>query len=74
MTKAEWDTAMVALTGFQVTPTKVPRTGLTSLAVTQQVTDIAVSFFNRVLEAITAEGNWTAARHESRRAFVGVGT
>ena len=39
----------LALTGFQVTPTNVPRTGLTSLAVAQQVTDIAVSFFNRVL-------------------------
>jgi predicted dienelactone hydrolase len=39
-----------ALTGFQVTPTNVPRTGLTSLAVAQQVTDIAVSFFNRVLD------------------------
>jgi hypothetical protein len=41
-----------ALTGFQVTPANVPRTGLTSLAVAQQVTDIAVSFFNRVLEVV----------------------
>jgi predicted dienelactone hydrolase len=40
----------LALTGVQVTPANVPRTGLTSLAVAQQVTDIAVSFFNRVLE------------------------
>jgi len=39
-----------ALTGVQVAPANVPRTGLTSLAVAQQVTDIAVSFFNRVLE------------------------
>jgi predicted dienelactone hydrolase len=39
-----------ALTGFQVTPANVPRTGLTSLAEAQQVTDIAVSFFNRVLD------------------------
>jgi predicted dienelactone hydrolase len=38
-----------ALTGIQVTSANVPRTGLTSLAVAQQVTDIAVSFFNRVL-------------------------
>jgi predicted dienelactone hydrolase len=41
-----------ALTGFQVTPADVPRTGLTSLAEAQQVTDIAVSFFNRVLEVV----------------------
>jgi predicted dienelactone hydrolase len=41
-----------ALTGFQVTPANVPSTGLTSLAVAQQVTDIAVSFFNRVLEVV----------------------
>ena len=41
-----------ALTGFQVTPANVPRTGLPSLAVAQQVTDIAVSFFNRVLEVV----------------------
>jgi predicted dienelactone hydrolase len=41
-----------ALTGFQVMPANVPRTGLTSLAVAQQVTDIAVSFFNRVLEVV----------------------
>jgi len=41
-----------ALTGFQVTPANVPRTGLTSLAVSQQVTDIAVSFFNRVLDVV----------------------
>ena len=40
----------LALTGVQLTPANVPRTGLTSLAVAQQVTDIAVSFFNRVLE------------------------
>ena len=39
-----------ALTGVQVTPANVPRTGLTSLAVAQQVTDIAVSFLNRVLD------------------------
>jgi hypothetical protein len=39
-----------ALTGFQVTPANVPRTGLTPLVVAQQVTVIAVSFFNRVLE------------------------
>ena len=39
-----------ALTGVQVTPANVPRTGLTSLTVAQQVTDIAVSFFNRVLD------------------------
>jgi hypothetical protein len=41
-----------ALTGFQVTPTNVPRTGPTSFAEAQQVTDIAVSFFNRVLEVV----------------------
>jgi predicted dienelactone hydrolase len=41
-----------ALTGVQVTPANVPRTGLTSLAVAQQVTDIAVSFFNRVLDVV----------------------
>jgi hypothetical protein len=41
-----------ALTGFQVTPANVPRTGLTSLAEAQQVTDIAVSFFNRVLVVV----------------------
>jgi predicted dienelactone hydrolase len=39
----------LALAGIQVTSANVPRTGLTSLAVAQQVTDIAVSFFNRVL-------------------------
>jgi len=38
-----------ALTGVLVTPANVPGTGLTSLEVAQQVTDIAVSFFNRVL-------------------------
>jgi len=42
----------LALTGVQVTPTNVPRTGVTSLEVAQQVTDIAVSFFNRVLKDI----------------------
>jgi hypothetical protein len=41
-----------ALTGVQVTPTNVPRTGLSSRAEAQQVTDIAVSFFNRVLEVV----------------------
>jgi len=40
------------LTGVEVTPTNVPRTGLTSLAEAQQVTDIAVSFFNRVLKVV----------------------
>jgi len=39
-----------ALTGIQVTPENVPRTGVTSLEVAQQVVDIAVSFFNRVLK------------------------
>lgn len=39
-----------ALTGVQVTPANVPRTGLTSLEVAREVTDIAVSFFNRVLD------------------------
>jgi hypothetical protein len=41
-----------ALTGVQVTPSNVPRTVLTSLAVAQQVTDIAISFFNRVLDVV----------------------
>jgi len=41
-----------ALTGFQVTPANVPRTGLTSLAEAQQVTDIAVSFFSRLVEVV----------------------
>jgi hypothetical protein len=41
-----------ALTGVQVTPANVPRTGLTSLAVAQQLTGIAISFFNRVLDVV----------------------
>jgi predicted dienelactone hydrolase len=47
------------LTGVEVTPTNVPRTGLTSLAEAQQVTDIAVSFFNRVLEVVREDNDPT---------------
>ena len=45
------------LTGVEVTPTNVPRTGLTSIAEVQQVTDIAVSFFNRVLEVVRQDSD-----------------
>jgi predicted dienelactone hydrolase len=40
------------LTGVEVTATNVPRTGLTSLTEAQHVTDIAVSFFKRVLKVV----------------------
>ena len=38
------------LTGFNVTPTNVPRTGLDSTQVNEKVTELAVAFFGRVFE------------------------
>ena len=41
---------VAALTGFEVTPTNVPTTGLESAQVNEEVTSLAVVFFGHVLE------------------------
>ena len=40
---------VASLTGFNVTPTNVPTTGLTSDQVKAQVIELATAFFRRVL-------------------------
>ena len=41
---------VASLTGFNVTPTNVPTTGVDSTEVNEEVTELAVDFFGRVLE------------------------
>ncbi len=42
---------VASLTGFHVTPTNVPTTGVDSAEVTEDVVELAVAFFGRVLRA-----------------------
>ena len=47
---------VASLTGFVVTPSNVPATGLDSTQVKDQVTELAVAFFGHALELENNDG------------------